>query len=411
MANPGLLGSATYEVESTWGEDVDTTTTLRIPSIGAIDVSGLVHKKVNPNRTQQTMQGGDGWILGTQEGQFTIKSYLMGRGSTTAGAHAISTYESYLGKVIGNATQVASAGTTLTGGTANIPLTTASGTFAPGALAFVGALGDTDGEGQAYAISTHSGTSLTLLTDLRGAPVNGAVLYSGTMLYPVETATSSAVTGHRFLLQTANLQYLCHGCYPLSYTISGLNPGELPTIDVTWGVSWWEYKASTFPNTTATDSANPAATAAGSLYVNTVGTTTNSAGAACRVYRSFSLECTIGMEVLRGPGGVNAYQDIVGARRTPNQYKVTWTEDADAATTTPVIPGYGTATSSKHILLTCSTADGSRIAMYFPKVCPDVVAIQKMDQNLNRVTFSGMAYSSAVTTSDLTLSAWRMLSA
>lgn len=405
MSHPGALGAITYSVESSWAEDVDTTDTLRIPVLGQVDASGLIHKKIAPERVQQYLQGGDSWILGTMEGTFKIRSYLTGHGSSTAGATSITAYETYLGKVIGNAAVVASAGTTLTGGTANIPTTTASGTFSAGGLCFVGALGDGDGGGQAYAISSHSATNLTLLTDLAGAPVSGAALYSGTMIYPYETPTSTSVTGHRFLLQTANLQYLCHGCYPMSYSITGQGPGEIPIIEVTWGVSWWEYKASTFPNTTSTDASNPAANAAGSLFVNTVGTSTN----ATRTFRSFSLECTIGMEVLRGPGGVNQYQDIVGARRTPNQYKVTWTEDADAATTTPVLPGYGTSTNRKHVLWTGSTSDGSRVAMYFPNVCISNVATQRVDQNLNRLTIEGMAHTSSVTTNDLTLSAFRML--
>jgi hypothetical protein len=114
------------------------------------------------------------------------------------------------------------------------------------------------------------------------------------------------------------------------------------------------------------------------------------------------------METLRGPGGVNQYQDIVGCRRTPDKIQVTWTEDADAATTSPVLPGYGTGTNKKHLMYTSSTAAGSRIAIYLPQVCITNVAIQKVDQNLNRLTTTGMAYTGPTTTNDLTLSAFRM---
>jgi hypothetical protein len=403
MSNPGVLGAVCYEAESSFGEVTATTTTFRLPTIGPVDVSGLSHAKIDPDRTRQYRMDGSGWILGTMSGSFKTKMYLPGHGSTTAGAVTITALETLLGIVFGNAVTSAT-GSTLTGGTANAPTTTDSATLDPGDLCFIGALGDTDGEGQAYAIATHVTTTLTLLTDLRGAPQNGAVRYGGTTIYPSSDPTATTVTSCRMLLQTANLQYLCHGCFPTSVALSGFNPGELPTIEITWATAWWEYKASTFPSTVSTDTSNPAACAAGSLFVNTVGTSTSSN----RTYRNFSIEYTLGMETLTGPGGVNAYQKIVGCRRTPDTIKVTWTEDADAATTTPVLAGYGTSTNKKHALLTCSTADGSRVAMYFPNLCVSNVAIQKMDQNLNRLTIEAMAYTGPTTTSALTLSPWRL---
>lgn len=402
MSNPSSLGSITYEVEISCGEDIDTTATLRIPNTLAVDTSGLLHHKYPSERVQQYMNAGDKWIKGTMEGEFKTRTWLTGHGSSTAGAVTVTAYETWLGLVFGNV-GAAYAGTTLTGGTANIPTTTASGTHPAGGLTFIGALGDTDGEAQAYAIATHSAQNLTLLTNLRGSPQNGATMSGGLMFYPYEVPTSSAVTTLRFLLQTANYQYLCHGCAPVSYVISGLGPTERPSIEVTWKVAWFEYKASTFPSTVTGNTDNPAGNAAGSLWVNDVGTATN----ANRTYHSISLECTIGMEILRGPGGYNQYQDIIGYRRTPNQFKLSWVEAAEAATTSPTLPGWETA---KHVLLTLSIADGSRVALYFPNVCPaDPTPVQFADQNLNRIRFTGMCHTGSTTTNDLTLSAWRML--
>lgn len=405
MSNPGVLGAACYEAEASFAEDVDTTATFRAPTIGPIDTSGLVHAKIEPGRTIQYRNEGSPWIPGTMSGSFKTKVYLFGHGSTTAGATTITTFATLLGIVVGNAAVVSAAGTTLTGGTANAPATTASGTFSAGGLAFIGALGDGDGEGQAYPIATHTLTTLTLLMDLAGAPVNGAVLYSGDMVYPSESPTATTITSTRWLLQTANLQYLCHGCYPTGFSISGLNPGEIPTVEITWAVAWWEYKASTFPSAVSSNESNPSAVAAGSLQVASVGATTNSR----RTYRNFSIDYTLGVEALKGPGGVNQYQDIVGCRRTPDTIKVSWTEDADAATTTPVLPEFGTSVARKHVMWTGSTADGSRVAMYMPNVMISNVAVQKMDQNLNRLSIEGMAHTGSTATSALTLSAWRML--
>jgi hypothetical protein len=403
MANPGALGAITYESEASFGVDTTTFSTLRLPITAPVDASGLVHNKVDSERVVQYRNDGSAWILGTMGGSFKTKFHLPGHGSATTGAITLTGVETLLGYVFGNAASNG-AGTTFTGGTASVPLTTSSGTLSAGGIIFAGALGDARGGGQAAAISTHSGTSLNLLTAIGAAPSNGDVCYSSVNIYPSESPTSTTVTSLRFLLQTANLMYECHGCFPTAVAISGLNAGELPAIEITWAVAWWRYSTSTFPSTVATETANPSAVAAGSLFTNDVGTATR----ATRTYRNFSIDYTLGMETLKGPGGVNAYQDIVGCRRTPDRIKVSWTEDADAATTTPVLPGYGTATTKKHMLWTSATAPGSRIAIYLPQVCITNVATQKVDSNLNRLSCEGMAYTGPTTTNDLTLSAFRL---
>jgi len=404
MANPGSLGSITYETEASFGVDTTTFATLRLPITAPIDASGLVHNKIDSERVVQYRNDGTAWILGTMGGSFKTKLYLPGHGSSTSGSPTLTGLETLLGYVFGNVALSATASTTATAGTAASWTSAASGTFSAGSIMFGGSLADTRGNGQAHVISTHSGTTMALLTASNGAPNNGDVIFPTATIYPSEAPTSTTVTSLRFLLQTANLMYECHGCYPTAVAISGLNAGELPTIEITWAVAWWRYSTSTFPSTVATEAHNPGAVAAGSLFVNDVGTSTR----AVRTWRNFTVEYTLGMETLKGPGGVNAYQDIVGCRRTPDKIKVSWTEDADAATTTPVLPGYGTATTRKHMLYTSSTAAGSRIAMYFPNLAISNVAIQKVDQNLNRLTCEAMAYTGPTTTNDLTLSSFRM---
>ena len=333
-------------------------------------------------------------------GSFKTKMYMV-RGATMVGSPSLSAMGVLWGIALGNHALSASASTTLTGGTAAVPTTTASGTFSAGSLCRVGALGDGDGNGQMYAIGTHVTTTLTLLGAMDGAPVNGAVLYPVAQIYPSSSPTSTSIVGTRFLLQTANLQYECHGCYPMSASLSGLNTGERPQIEITWGVSWWRYSTATFPSAVASDTFNPSAVAAGSFNVQTVGTTTRNA----RSVRGVSIDCTLGIVPLPGPGGVSAYQKIVGATRTSDTIKITWTEDADTATTSPVLPGYGTATNSKSIIYTLSTTDGSSVGFKFPKVCIDSVAVQKDDGGINRLTCSGMAYTGDTSTSALTLAA------
>lgn len=405
MSNPSALGAICWEAESSWGEDVTTFATDRIAVLDAVDPSGLTHDKLEPNRVVQYRNDGTGYITGVMGGSFKTRVYLTGHGSTMSGSPTIGAHETFLALALGSSADLsASASTTLTGGTAAVPTTTASGTFDAGGLCRVGALLDGDGDGQFYAITTHTATTLTLRGALRGAPANGAVLYPVVQIYGPESPTSTAITGTRFLLQTANLQYECHGCFPMSIEWSGFNAGEVPSATITWGVSWWRYSTATFPSTTSSTAAafNPGAVAAGSVNIQDVGTTTRNERT---LVRSISLTHTLGVEVLRGPGGVNQYQAIIGARRTPDTIMLSVTEEADAATTTPVLPGYGTGTAFKHIEVTLSTADGSAFGFAIPRACVTNIAVQKSENNLNRLTTMYRAHTSSVTTSNLTLAA------
>lgn len=403
MSNPGVLGAIVWEAESAWGEDVTTFATDRVALTAPVDTSGLVQDKLAPERVVQYRNDGTAYITGTMGGTFKTKVWLTGHGSTMVGSPSIGTHETFLALAFGQAAALsATSSTTLTGGTAAVPTTTASGTFSAGGLCRVGALGDGDGDGQMYAITTHVTTSLTLRGALNGSPVNGAVLYPVVQLPVPEAPTSTAITGTRFLLQTANLQYECHGCFPRSVAFSGMNPGELPSAEITWEVSWWRYSTATFPTTTASVAGafNPAPIAAGSWNVQTVGTTTRNA----RSFRNFTLTHTLGIQPLMGPGGTNQYQKIIGARRIPDTIEISWTEDADAATTTPVLPGLGTAANLLHGEYTGSTADGSVFGFACPRMCVTNIATQKIDENINRLTTTVRAHTSTVTTSALTLS-------
>ena len=407
MAGPSQLGAIEYHAETAFAETSTTFTTHRLPIIGMVDTSGLTHAKEASGRVEQYRQGGSQWVLMTQGGSVTIKMDLAGHGTSTAGTPSIDAIETFLGLVFGNVTVSATSSTTLTGGTAAVPTTTASGTFAPGSLAHVGTLADARGGGQFHAVGTHVTTTLTLLTALGGAPTNGDVIRPAYNIYPGSTPSAGlngTVPGIRLRLLTGNLQYACHGCFPTSAKLTGLNTGERPQIEITFAVSRWDAVSATFPSAVASNQYNPAPVAAGSLFVAPVGTATR----AVRTYRNFAIDYTMGMEMLMGPGGVGAYQAIVGCRRTVDSIKVSWTEDADAATASPVLQGYGTGTTSYHVLWTGSTTPGSAIGIYLPKVCFTNVPVQKMDGNINRVSIEGEAYTSATTTSELTLSAFRL---
>lgn len=420
MSNPSVLGAISWESETAgafnpvantgWGETTATFATDRMAITAPVDTTGLERAIMEPGRVVQYLQEGTPYIRTVDGGSFKTKLWLTGHGSTMVGSPTIAAHENLLARVFGSAAALsASASTTLTGGTAAVPTTTASGTFSAGSLCRIGALGDGRGNGQIHAITTHVTTSLTLRGAMGASPTNGDVLYPVVQLLGPEDPTSTAITGTRFLLQTANLQYECHGCFPMSYSITGLNPGEVPSIEVTWGVSWFKESTATFPSATASAAAllNPSPIAAGSWNVQASGTTTRS----LRDYRGFSLDVTLGIEPQYGPAGANAYQKIIGARRTPNTIMVTWTENADAATLTPALSTLFTNGALLHGEFTGSTADGSVFGFACPRMCVTNYPIQEANGNINRMTIKCRAHTSTVTTNNLTLAALVIASA
>lgn len=405
MSNPSSKAAVLYEPETAWGEAISTFALFRLPVTKAVDVSGLTHAKIDASRVVQRMGDGTQYILGPQGGSVKTTMWLTGHGSNTSGATTATATETLLGKVFGNVGVSAAAGTTFTGGTATVPTTTASGTFAAGSLCRAGVQGDTKGNGQFLAIGTHATTTLNLLTGLDLPPTTD-VLYSAVNIYPSEDPINgTTVQPIRLLFQTANLQYECHGCFPTSAKITGLNTGEIPVIEITWGVSWWAYNTTTFPSVVATETFQPAANAGGSLFVAPVGTATR----AKRTYRGFTLDFNINVTPLVGPGGLgNSFQTIVGARRTGHTCKVTWTEDADIATLTPALPALGVGTVDYHLLWTGNPTAGKSMGIYCPTIRFSNVPLQKADGNINRLAIEAMAQTGPTVTSDLTASSIRI---
>jgi len=405
MSNPSALGAICYEAESSWAEIVQTYATFRLPIIGAVDISGLTHDSQAPGRLEQYKGAGGQWVKMCMGGSFSMTLDLTGHGSTMAGSPSLEQIETFLGIVFGNAALSLATSQTCTGGTIAVPTMSGATGVSAGGLVRIGALGDGDGNGQFYSVATHAGSALTLHGELDGAPANGAVVYPVAQIYPSSAATSSAITGTRFLLHTANDQVGCHGCYPMSVSFTGLNTGERPQMSITWGVSWWEYDDQTFPSAVTCDQFNPAPVAAGSFNVQTIGTTTRNA----RSIRGFSLEYNLATMAIEGPGGVHASQKVIGATRGDHSVAISWTEDADANTLTPTLPGYWSSTNSKYVVYTLSTTNGSAVGFKFPKVCfKDPHPSQKAENDRNRRTINAQAYTSDTTTSALTLASMVM---
>lgn len=406
MTTVSSLYTICYGAESVFGETTTTATTLQLQLAAPADTSGLTQDKIDPGTPKNRLMDGVLWINGVQGGTIKTKLWLTGHGSTTSGSTTVGLHETLIGKFVfgsaGTPVASASAGTTATGGTAAIWTTTASGTFAAGSMPRLGVLNDGKGGGQFYVVGTHTTTNLTPLNQPANAPANTDVIYSSVVSYLPSTTT--AMSSVRLLCQGLGVQYLCHGCVPTAASLGGLNTGEVPFIEITWSVSWWEYSTATFPSAVSTEVFTPSANAAGSFWINAVGTATN----ATRTIRSLTIDWKIGTILLDGPGSPGQYGKHIGAVRGPDDVTVSWVEDADATTLTPVLPGYGTGTTAFHALYTLNPNAGKAVGFYWPNLVVNNVPTQMNDGGVNRFKITAKAYTGPTTTSELTSSAMRM---
>jgi hypothetical protein len=237
------------------------------------------------------------------------------------------------------------------------------------------------------------------------------------MIYPISSVanadiTSSSATSNntlRIRLQTANLQYICHGCAAQSIAISGLSAGEMTKVAVTWQAAHWEPVSATFPDATATVDYSPAPVANGSFFINDKGTSTR----VTDTPRNVTLNIGLGVTPLFGPGGVHDGQNCIGYQRVPAQTTLSFDVEAEAATATPTWWDYFStdpnSITNQHILYLLNPTDGRAVAFYFPNCKPiGMVPTQGSVDGLNYVSLQFEALTNTDTTSELTLSHWRM---
>ncbi len=409
-ANPSQLGAVEFADEAAFGENVNTWDG-RLPVLGRIDTTGLKQPKVEIDIARQRLNEGTQDLRGIMGGEVSMEFVLPGLGSTCSGAVPSSDMATLLGYVFGTSASSAASGTTTNGaGTDGDTITTsASGTFTSGSMCRIGSLGDTDGEGQFYAIQSHSGTTLQLLNETTTTVATAQVIYTGRMVYPRESpSTAGDITSLRFSIRTTNQQYRLHGCYPTSGSFVDLGPGKQPKVRLTFAVAWWETASDTFPVSTTMQTHAGTVVSAGSLFWNAVGTDTYATLSVRDFEFNISMECV----PLMGPGGVNSYQAIVGARRVRQRAVLGLVIDAEAAGTNSFDTIYTTdenATTNKHALYTLCTRDGASAGFYFPNlVMVDPRPTQSEMNGLNVMRGTFRADTGTTTTTDLTMSSWRL---
>lgn len=412
MSRPSKLGTVLLKAESSWAEDnASMAGAIAIPTLGPVDLSGIRAPKQASGRTVQGLQEGTMPHRMPWEIEFTVEFFLPGHGSAATGAVTATDVMTLLGWVLGNLNLLASGTTVNTAGATvtNLPVAAANG-IPPGAIVFVGTKGDGGGDGQPVPVNSHAANAIALGLALPAAPANGAVVYGSEIVYPFESAANANVQSLRALLKTANLQQLVHGVFPKSITLT-FPTGERPRGSVTFGGSWAEYVAEAFPDTTAKNEFVPAPVAAGTFVLAPRGSTTRDA-TTVKTLTSFSMTFDLGITPRTGYGGVNPYQNIIGATRAWREQACSFElmVDSEAATTTPTEEGQSDSNTQFYQAMVNfnGAAPGQRLAMHFPNCCYAERPVQSEADERNQKTIRMTAYKGTDDTSDLTASCFRL---
>ena len=408
------LQFAAYVTESAWAENsTDMTSAQRIPTTALFNLDGIRQSILMSERTVQYRNEVPVGITGPWDNaEFTIKFELTGHGSTTASGITVGAVENLLGWGMGcTAVRTSNSGDTIGGvSTATNLSTTAANGFSvngEGGLFRVGVKNDGRADGQWSVVDAHSSNALTTKVALPATVATSAlpdVVYSAVNMFTVES--TCAVTSQRFILKTADLQVVAHGCFVKACSLTGYNTGEVGQCELTIGVSWAEPVSTTFPDTAATAAwtFNPAPNAAGYWNLQDYGTTTRNVVQV----RSATINYTRGIVPLPGQG-VNVYQKWVGASQTPDQIRVSLVVDAAGASATPTWYTKARAQTPQHLLCPLSVSDGSAVCIYFPRlVWAEQVPMQTAVDGLNRVTLQFAASADTTGGSELERSAMRI---
>ena len=404
------LQHISYVVESVWGEaSTSTTSAQTIPTTVMADLSKLGRMMLESGRIVQYRNERPKMIPGPFEGDFVIEIEAIGHGSTTAGAVTATAAETLLGYALGAvATPTGADGTTISGTAStavSLNVAAASGLLA-GQIIRLGAKNDGRGDGQPAVVASH-GTSVIALKTAAPAAMDVAadVVYTSIMVHTVES--TCAVPSLRMFIKTADTSWCLHGCFIKAIALVGGTPGQIAKWQFTIAPSWMEPITTTFPDTTTTAAwtTNAVPTAAGSLFLQAKGTTTRATPTA----RALSIGITLGIQPTDGYNdGVNAGQKYTGAKRIPDDIKVSLTVAAAGDSATPTYYTNWNTNAEQHMLVAWSVGNGSTLSCYFPDLKWAGKQPTQADlEGLNAVPMEFVASTDTTGATDLARSAMR----
>lgn len=378
-ARSSRLWSTLYQTETNWGETGDTLAAsgTRLQCMGEPQLN-LTQSRIAEPISQQIMGAGKGGVLGPKGGTVTFRFAMTGHGTAPTGALTQTDLHA-LAKLLFGGGDTDAIGDTVASATSASQFVATAQTYTTRDLIRVGADGDGRCDGAWGAVN--NGTTITMLTALPGTPNAADVIYAAQSLYsPQAPSTHASITSSRWLVMTSNGQWILRGCWPQSGSISAVNVGENPILEITFGITWWEATSETFPSAVAT-AAKDSTMCTPNCFVQDYGTVTR----ATHSLRSWSIDFEFNVVAEPGNNGYNAYATINGAKRLEVNASVTTMFDAEAAGTTTWLDRFTNGTFA-HMLISLSTVAGKALAFYFPYCEISEAPIQESSDGLNRVS-------------------------
>lgn len=375
--------------ESTFGADSATYGT-KIPINSATFTPDATRIEDTGHRERQAAHNPTN--IGLRSGTLEFNVNWVGHFTTSAGALTATWLHNLIGDGLGgkNSAQVgASGGVGATAVTDENIGSDHTATLVAGGVIRVGAKGDGGGDGQCAAVDTTAGALLTALPAVPNAVDDvGACL----MQYHDESLSTS-LTSKRFLIMhaTTGAQYRVLGAQLSGLAFSMPMDNTIPTVTLSYSAAYYNRTATTYPETSTTLGSHEAAPiAAGSFFLQDQQAATSRTNNT-ETTSEITLNVNLGLSEIRGPGGVNAGQNIVGWARTDarttleisipwvSTYETWWDTDNDTIT-------------NKHALFTANTIDGRTVGFYCPNLRPmgqrPDVPVEVNEQNFVKVMFN-----------------------
>ena len=391
LENANSFGSNTY------------ASTNRIPFIEA-SVS-LSQERMSDQTVQERKNASRAGYLGLRSGTLEFTTYVPGVDGG-AGAPTATWFHTLLGDGLGGKLSADDGGTVSSSTDADTFVVTGVTAITAGSIIFVGTKGDTNGDGQPGAVSTHSGGNVQLLTALPDTPGNTDIVRTALHQYP--TNTNPTVT-KRFLMMhaTSGASYQMLGCQldSISFDIPVGDGGPIKAT-LRYQCALWDQAAASSPSALPSGFTMPACDTAviagGSLFKNTVGTATRATVQASSV----NLSLAMGLIAERGPSAAqHPYTNICGWVSTGCIPTLTYTQPW-SSTEKADFDLDGSSTVHKHFLFNATSTVGRRFAFYIRKAYPVGSRPTVTDMNgLLHQTVTYQGTDSDVTTSELTRSA------
>jgi len=413
-----LLGFLGFQEESSFAANVTTYDKVLQVRDAVLDLSGVQQQMIARGGVFGRPNQGDFGIPGPFDSvQLTFTMDLYGHGSTTVGSLSQTPLGKIFAQAAGNSvwTSVGDSSLLTAGSDADTVAGADAATVTDGHIMRFGALGDGRAEGQAGVVSSEAGGVIELLTALPGTVNDGDDLGAMGMIYPEDAnahLTSDGSTSNntvRFVVATGNQQYVLTGCACTGMAFNGLNTAEVPSVQFTFSAAFWADISVTFPSGGAAADFAPAPNAAGSFFIQDVGTTTRVTDKVRNV--SFAIDHQ--MLPTMGTEGANANQVITGWVRGKSMPTLTFDVEAQASTTSPTWSSYWNTDPNsqvyKHCLYTLNPTDGRSVAFYLPRMRP--VGPRPTQQDLNGLAYVNVQFEGVegpTVTSTVTRSPWRI---